>query len=328
MGEAAPIVARGREVLTIEAEAILGLQRRLGEEFARVVEAILACRGRVIVTGMGKSGLVGRKIAATFASTGTPAFFLHPGEGIHGDLGMVTGGDLILALSNSGESQEVLGLLPTIKILGNLLVAIVGCTDSELAQRSDYILPVAVEREADPMGLAPTASTTAMLALGDALAIAAAEQRNFGPDEFALFHPGGALGRQLLQVVGKLMHTGEANPVVNERADLRQAIMEITAKGLGAASIVDAGGRLIGIVTDGDLRRFVAQHDDAIRRPAVEAMTPNPRTIGPEALAAEAMRLMERTARGVTVLPVVQEGMPIGMIHIHDIFKALAGLRQ
>ncbi len=327
MGGAASILARGREVLAIEAEAILGLERRLGEEFTRVVEAILACRGRVIVTGMGKSGLVGRKIAATFASTGTPAFFLHPGEGVHGDLGMVMGGDLILALSNSGESQEVLGLLPTIKILGNLLVAIVGCTDSELARRSDYVLPVTVEREADPMGLAPTASTTAMLALGDALAIAAAEQRNFGPDEFALFHPGGALGRQLLQVVGKLMHTGEANPVVNEQANLHQAITEITAKGLGAASIVDASGRLIGIVTDGDLRRFVAQHDDAIRRPVAEAMTPHPRTIGPEALAAEAMRLMERTARGVTVLPVVAEGVPIGMIHLHDILRALAGLQ-
>lgn len=320
-------MSRGREVLTIEAEAIQNLRLRLGEEFVRVTEAILDCRGRIIVTGMGKSGHVGRKIAATMASTGTPAFFLHPGEGIHGDLGMVTGGDLVLALSNSGESEEILALVPTLKLLGVAIVALVGNPDSELARRSDFVLEVPVVREADPLGLAPTASTAAMMALGDALAIAAAEQRNFGPDEFALFHPGGALGRQLLQVVGKLMHAGEANPVVGEQANLRRAIMEITAKGLGAASIVDACGRLIGIVTDGDLRRFVAQHDDAIHRPVIEAMTPHPRTIGPEALAAEAMRLMERTARGITVLPVVEEGAPIGMIHIHDIFKALAGLR-
>lgn len=320
------ILARGREVLSIEAAAILGLRERLGEDFVRVAEAILSCQGKVVVTGIGKSGHVGRKIAATFASLGTPAFFLHPGEGVHGDLGMVSAGDLVLALSYSGESHEVLALIPTLKILGCPLVAMVGRPDSELARRSDYVLLVSVEREADPLGLAPTASSAAMLALGDALAIAVAERRNFGPDDFALFHPGGALGRQLLHVVGKLMHTGEGNPIVSERATVREAVAEITAKGLGATSIVDAEGRLVGLLTDGDLRRFLAKYDDALDRPVAEAMTRNPRTIGPEALAAEAMRLMERTARGVTVLPVVVDGKPVGMIHMHDILRALTAL--
>jgi len=321
------ILARGREVLSLEASAILNLHDRLGREFVRVAEAILACQGRVIVTGMGKSGHVGRKIAATFASTGTPAFFLHPGEGVHGDLGMVTGDDLVLALSNSGENQEVLAIVPTIKLLGCILVAIVSRRDSELARRSEHILETLVEREADPLGLAPTASTTAMLALGDALAIAVAEQRHFSPDDFALFHPGGALGRRLLHTVARLMHAGDANPVVDERATVREAITEITGKGLGAASVVDGAGQLVGILTDGDLRRFLARHDDALVRPVSAAMSGNPRTIGPDALAAEAMRLMERTAKGVTVLPVVADGRPIGMIHLHDILKALTAIR-
>ncbi|NLG84370.1 MAG: SIS domain-containing protein [Firmicutes bacterium] len=269
------ILARGREVLSIEAAAILGLRERLGEDFVRVAAAILACPGKVVVTGIGKSGHVARKIAATFASLGTPAFFLHPGEGVHGDLGMVSAGDLVLALSYSGESHEVLALIPTLKILGCPLVAMVGKADSELARRSDYVLLVAVEREADPLGLAPTASSAAMLALGDALAV---------------------------------------------------AVAEITAKGLGATNSVDAEGRLVGLLTDGDLRRFLARYDDALDRPVTEAMTRNPRTIGPEALAAEAMRLMERTAKGVTVLPVVVDGRPVGMIHMHDILRALTAL--
>ena len=320
------ILARGREVLSIEAEALLSLRQRLDGEFVRVVEAILACQGRVIVTGIGKSGHAARKIAATFASTGTPAFFLHPGEAIHGDLGMVTGEDMVLALSNSGESAEIVNLLPTIKFLGCMLVAIVGKGDSELAKRSDYILETLVEREADPLGLAPTASTIAMLALGDALAISVAEQRRFSPDDFARFHPGGTLGKKLLHTVAKLMHAGDDNSLVSHRTDLRQAIAEITAKGLGAVSIIDERGKLIGILTDGDLRRFLADREDALTRPVSEAMTRNPMTIGPDALAAEAMRLMENTAGGIMVLPVVADGAPIGMIHMHDILRALTGL--
>ena len=320
------ILDRGREVLAVEAEALRRLGRELDESFVRVVEAILACRGRIIVTGIGKSGHVGRKIAATFASTGTPAFFLHPGEGVHGDLGMVTGDDLVLALSNSGESREILAILPTVRLLGCPVASIVGRTDSEIARRSDIVLSTRVEREADPLGLAPTASTTAMLALGDALAVAAAEQRHFGPDDFALFPPGGALGRRLLHTVARLMRSGADNPVVDEGADVRRAVAEVTAKGLGATSVVDRDGRLVGILTDGDLRRFLSRRADALDRPVTEAMTRNPRAIGPEALAAEAIRLMERTARGVTVLPVVEEGRPVGMIHMHDILKALTGL--
>lgn len=320
------ILERGREVLAVEAEALQRLKDGIGPEFVRVVEAILACPGRVIVTGMGKSGHIGRKIAATFASTGTPAFFLHPGEGIHGDLGMVTGQDLVLALSNSGESPEVLAIVPTIKLLGCTLVAVVGRPGSELASRSDHTLVIPVEKEADPLGLAPTASTTAMLALGDALAIAAAEERHFGPDDFALFHPGGALGRRLLHTVSRLMHAGEGNPVVAEGVTLREAIAEMTAKGLGATSIVDAAGELVGILTDGDLRRFLARRADALDRPVGEAMTRNPSVIQPDSLAAEALRLMERTARGVTVLPVVVAGKPVGMIHMHDILRALTSM--
>lgn len=322
------IIERGREVLAIEAAAILGLRERLDGEFARVVEAILACQGRVVVTGMGKSGLVGRKIAATFASTGTPAFFLHPGEAAHGDLGMVTSDDLVLALSYRGESDELLAILPGLKVLGCPLAAMVGVRDSELARRSDFILQVTVEREADPMGLAPTASTTAMLALGDALAIAAAERRHFTADDFALYHPGGALGRQLLHVVGKLMHTGEDNPVVRLDASLAEAIAQISAKGLGATSVVDEEGRLVGIMTDGDLRRYLTRSDASLDKPVRKAMTTSPRTIGPDSLAAEALRLMENTARGVTVLPVVVADKPVGMIHMHDILRALTGLRR
>ena len=327
MDKTAAIVSRGREVLAIEAQAIESLRSELGEEFARVAEVILDCQGRIIVTGMGKSGLIGRKIAATLASTGTPALFLHPGKGVHGDLGMVTAGDLILALSNSGESEEILALVPTLKLLGCQLVSVVGQRNSELARRSDHVLEVRVAREADPLGLAPTASTTAMLALGDALAVAVAEQRRFGPDDFALFHPGGALGRRLLHTVGRLMQEGKANPVVSTGATIRQAMAEVTAKGLGATSIIDEQGRLVGILTDGDLRRFLSCRDQALDQPVTAAMTAAPRTIGPDALAAEAIRLMERTAQGVSVLPVVVEGKPVGMIHMHDILKALTGFK-
>lgn len=320
------LLARGREVLEIEAEAIRGLRGRLDATFAQVVREILACQGRIIVTGMGKSGHIGRKFAATLASLGTAGSFLHPSEGVHGDLGMVSSQDLVVILSHSGESPETLALLPTLKVLGCRLVAIVGQAESTLARQCDFVLAVRVEREADYLNLVPTASTAVMAALGDALAVAVAESRGFSAEDFALFHPGGALGSRLLHTVGRLMRAGEDNPVVKAGVPLADAVAVISAKGMGAANIVDDEGRLVGLVTDGDLRRFLSRAEDPLSRPVAEAMTRNPRAIGPEALAGEALWAMEHTARGVTVLPVVEDGIPIGLIHLHDILKALTGL--
>lgn len=320
-------LAHARNVLKIEAEAVLKQGERLGDDFIKAVDLILKCTGRVVVTGMGKSGLVGRKIAATLASTGTPSFFLHPGEGIHGDLGMVTPADVVIAISNSGENEEILALLPTLKILGPPLISITGSSYSALGRNSDVVLTVAVEREADSLGLAPTASTTAVMAIGDALALVLLEARNFKAEDFALFHPGGALGRKLLLTVEKLMHTGAENPVISEEAKVREAVIAMTAKGnLGAAVITDAAGKLLGIITDGDLRRILAKYDNPLELPVNQVMTMNPRTIGPEKMAAEAMHVME--TKNITVLPVVNPGgTAIGVIHLHDIIKGLTGLK-
>ena len=325
--KAESLLARGREALAVEAAAIEDLRLHLDETFVKVALAILDCRGKVIVTGMGKSGHIGRKFAATLSSLGTPAFYLHPGEGAHGDLGMVTAEDFVFALSNSGESRDVLALLPTLKILGCRLAAMVGNADSTLARQSDFVLTVDVRREADHLNLAPTASTVAMSALGDALAVAVAEGRRFSADDFALLHPGGALGQRLLHTVGGLMHSGAANPVIRAETLLREAIAVMSEKGLGAVSVVDAGNRLSGLITDGDLRRFLAKCEHPLDRTASEAMTPDPGTIGPEALAAEALHVMENTASGVTVLPVVADGLLVGLIHLHDILRALTGPR-
>ncbi|MGE5558245.1 MAG: KpsF/GutQ family sugar-phosphate isomerase [Bacillota bacterium] len=322
------LINAAREVLEIEAESILELIPRLDGEFTKAVELIINCNGRVIVTGMGKSGLVGRKIAATLASTGTPSFFLHPGEGIHGDLGMVTSQDVIIAISNSGETEEIMNLLPTIKVLGNNIIAMVGKTDSALARKSDVVLDVRVKREACPLGLAPTASTTAALALGDALAVALLKKRNFQPNDYALFHPGGSLGQKLLATVEKLMHTGELNPVVESAATVAEALQAMSGgRNLGVTSVADAGGKLIGIITDGDLRRFMQRGpENPLQKPVLEIMTRHPKTIGPQSLAAEAMRIMEEYE--ITVLPVVDEMCrPIGVIHLHDILHALTNLK-
>ena len=323
------MLEQAKEVLKIEAEAILALIPRLDENFIKAVEIMYNCQGRVVVTGMGKSGLVGRKIAATLSSTGTPSFFLHPGEGIHGDLGMVTAQDVILAISNSGETEEILSLLPTLKILGNKIISMVGKTDSTLARKSDVILDICVKREACPLGLAPTASTTATLAMGDALAVVLLNKRNFKPDDFALFHPGGSLGQKLLKTVGQLMHCGEFNPVIRETDTVNEATAAMSSgHNLGVASVVDQDGRLVGIITDGDLRRFIRKNpENPLLVPASMIMTKNPKTITPDRLAAEAMRLMEEHA--ITVLPVVDDAhRPVGMIHLHDILLSMTNIKR
>lgn len=318
---------QAKEVLLLEAECVKRQAELLGEDFIKAVEMILQCQGRVVVTGMGKSGLIGRKISATLSSTGTPSFFLHPGEGVHGDLGMVTPSDIVIAISQSGEVDEVLAVLPTLKIIGTPVISITGSKESSLAQNSDLALVIEVEREACPLGLAPTASTTATLALGDALAVVLLNARNFQPEDFALFHPGGTIGRRLLLTVEKLMHTGEENPVISEKKVIRDALMIMTSHGNhGAAIVVNENGVLTGIVTDGDLRRILNKYQEPLTLTIEQVMTRNPRTISKDKLAAEAMHIMEE--KHITVLPVVDlEGRPIGIIHLHDIIKGLTGMK-
>lgn len=317
------IIEQARQVLAAEAAAIEALIPRINGQFTAAVELILQGQGRVIVTGMGKSGLIGKKIAATLASTGTPSFFLHPAEGIHGDLGMVTSEDIVLALSNSGETAEVIGILPAIRRIGARIIAMAGREQSTLAQNADVFLDVAVEKEACPMGLAPTASTTAALAMGDALAVALLSSRKFTPEDFALFHPGGSLGRKLLLTVENVMHTGEDNPIVLADQLVKEALFVMTAKGLGVTSVVDRAGRLLGIVTDGDIRRGLEKGHDFLDRPVETIMTKTPRTITKDKLAAQALNLMEKNKpRPITVLPVVDgQFRAIGIIHLTDLLR-------
>jgi arabinose-5-phosphate isomerase len=315
------LVARAREVLQIEAEAIAALPERLGDDFARACELILACRGRVVVSGIGKSGHVGRKIAATLASTGSPAFFMHPAEASHGDLGMVIADDVVLALSNSGSTEELLAIVPLVKRRGARLIAMTGDPASRLAQLADVHLDAGVAREACPLNLAPTASTTAAMALGDALAVALLEARGFGPDDFASSHPGGALGRRLLTHVSDVMRQGEALPVVAPGAPLATAILEITRKRMGMVAVVEPGGALLGIFTDGDLRRLLERDGDIRNLRIDDVMTRDPASISPRALAAEAVQLME--SRRITQLLVLDEGRQlVGAIQIHDLLAA------
>lgn len=310
-----------REALAIEADAIRGVAAKVGASADRAVELLLGCAGRVIVTGMGKMGLVGRKIAATLASTGTPAVFLHPAEAYHGDLGIVTGEDVVLALSNSGQTEEVVNLLPHFKRLGAKVIALTGRPDSTLGGYADVTLDVGVEREACPLDIAPTASTTAALAMGDALAAALTARRGFTRDDYAIFHPGGSLGRKLLLAVGDLMHTGEALPLVAPDETLREAIVVISNKRLGTALVADETNRLLGVFTDGDLRRLFEKQPDPLSRPMREIMTASPKATRPQTLAAEALRLMENAA--ITALPVVDDdGTVLGVLHIHDLLRA------
>ena len=320
MNERERLLAMADRVLRLEAESIAALRGRLDDRFVEAVELLRRCRGRVIVTGMGKSGLIGRKIAATLASTGTPAYFLHPAEGVHGDIGMMAREDVVLALSNSGETDEVLAVLPAIKRLGVSLILLTGGTDSTLAGQADVVIDVGVSEEACPMNLAPTSSTTAALAMGDALAMALLDLRGVRAEDYAALHPRGSLGWKALGKVGDLMRTGEAVPVVRESASMKEAIEEMNAKSLGMTTVVDEAGRLMGVITDGDLRRQQLAHGDLLDRRAGECMTANPRRIGANELAARALALME----GVVTSLVIEDemGRPAGVIHIHDILRA------
>lgn len=319
---AAAVIARGRRVVAVEAKAVAALSGRIGDGFARAAEAVAACRGKVVVTGMGKSGQVARKIAATLASTGTPALYLHAGEAGHGDLGVLSAGDLILAVSYSGETEELSLLLPAIRRLGLPMVALTGAPRSTLGRAADLVLDVSVREEACPLGLAPTASTTATLAMGDALAVAVYGARGFSPGDFALRHPGGSLGRALLVRVEDLMHTGEAVPRVRLDAPLRDALVEMTRKRFGFTTVVDPRGRLRGILTDGDLRRVLQKGvPRLLDSPVRGLMTPRPRTVAASALAAEALRTMEE--RKITSLVVLgPRGSVRGVVHLHDILAA------
>ena len=317
----ATLIRLAREVLETEASAVSALIPRLDSTFTEACRLMLACRGRVVVTGMGKSGHVANKIAATLASTGTPAFFVHPGEASHGDLGMITGEDLVLALSNSGETSELVTILPLIKRLGVKLIALTGKPDSTLAKTADIHLDVSVAREACPLNLAPTASTTAALAMGDALAVALLEARGFTEEDFARSHPGGSLGRRLLLRVEDIMHKGEAIPRVTEGTTLSQALMEMTRKGLGMTAIVDAKGRVAGIFTDGDLRRTLDKRVDVHQVRIDEVMTRNCTTVAPDALAGEALHLMEsRKFNGLLVVD--KDRALVGALNMHDLLRA------
>jgi arabinose-5-phosphate isomerase len=327
-GGAAHLLDIARRVLRIEAQGILAVSERLDEGFAAAVDLLYRCRGRVIVTGMGKSGHIGRKIAGTLASTGTPAHFLHPAEGVHGDLGMVAAGDVVLALSYSGETNEVLAGLPLVKRLAVPLVLITGDPGSTLARQADVVLDTSVAEEACPLNLTPTASTTAALAMGDAIAMALLDLRGFRPEDYAALHPAGTLGWRSLFKVSDLMHAGDAVPIVPETATMKEAIGEMSAKRLGMTTVVDARGRLLGVITDGDLRRHQLAGGLILDRRAGECMTRDPGRIGRDELAAKALALMETHAidgetRPITSLVILDAaGRPEGVIHLHDILRA------
>jgi arabinose-5-phosphate isomerase len=319
--DAARAVALAQRTFDIEAQALIGLKARLGDDFGRAVRAMLACRGRVVVMGMGKSGHIGRKIAATLASTGTPALFVHPAEASHGDLGMVTAGDVVLAISNSGESDELDAIVPPLKRLGVTLVAMTGRADSSLARHADITLSSAVDQEACPLNLAPTASTTAQLALGDALAVALLDARGFRQEDFARSHPGGALGRKLLMHVRDLMRQGDDVPVVGPETMLVEVMREMTRKGLGATAVADAERRVLGIFTDGDLRRLVEKGEDLRALTAREVMHARPKLVREDALAVEAADMME-AHRITSVLVVDAAGRLVGALNSNDLMRA------
>jgi arabinose-5-phosphate isomerase len=310
-------LADGRRVLEIEARAVQALIDRLDERFIKAVDVLARCKGKVVISGMGKSGLIGQKIAATLASTGTSSFFLHPAEGVHGDLGMLARRDVLVGISNSGETQELLQLLPFVKRLGIPVIAFTGRMNSTLAKNADV---VSVAAEACPMGLAPTASTTATLALGDALAVALLQKREFKEEDFARFHPGGTLGRRLLVKVKDLMHAESDVPMVQASVGGMAAMLEMTAKKLGMTTVVDEAGGLVGVITDGDLRRCVQRGADVVNTTARELASTNPKTVGPDELAAKAVEMMERFS--ITTLVVTEDGRTIrGVIHLHDLLK-------
>ncbi len=316
------LLRRAKDVLEIEARGITSIIDRLDDNFARAIELLHGCRGKVVVTGIGKSGLIGRKISATLASTGTPSFFLHSGDAVHGDIGVVMKGDLILAVSNSGDTEEILKLLPHFKRHEFKLIVMTGKPDSTLAQAGDVVLDVGVAEEACPLGLAPTASTTAALAMGDALAVVLLEKKGFNEEDFAIRHPGGILGRKLLLLVEDLMHRGDQVPLVGEETQMKEALFEITSKRLGVTGVVDGHGSLVGVITDGDLRRGLESKGDIFKLKAKDMMTRHPKTVAAQTLAAEAVAVMEQYP--ITSLFVLEDGSrtPLGVIHLHDLVKA------
>lgn len=313
---------QAKRCLGIEARAVEALISRIDGEFDQAIEMILGCRGRIVVTGIGKSGLIGRKVSATLASTGTPSFFLHPSEGLHGDVGMVTTEDIVLAFSNSGDTPELLGLLPALKRIGARIIALCGRREGILVRNSDLFLNVGVEQEACPLGLTPTASTTAALAMGDAIAMALLSARHFSAEDFAVFHPGGSLGQKLLTVADH-MHKETDNPVIPTGKTVREALFVITAKGLGATAVIAEDGVLQGLITDGDIRRGFEKGNDFLDLKVEEFMTRAPRTISPDELAATALRRMETNQpTPITVLPVVDSaGRSVGMLHLTDLLR-------
>jgi len=312
-----------KRVLRIEADAVLALESRLDGEFTRAVELILECPGRVVISGMGKSGLICQKIASTMASTGTPSFFLHPAEGVHGDLGMLMKGDVVVAVSNSGETEEITRILPIIKRMGLRLIGMSGNPSSTLARASDVFLDISIKEEACPLGLAPTASTTATLAMGDALAVTLLLQRGFKEEDFALFHPGGALGRRLLLRVEDMMHRGADIPLVAVGTSVKDALFEITAKKLGVTGVVDEQNRLLGVFTDGDLRRGLEKSLDVLNLPIEDLMNRAPKRILSTNLAAKALQVMETySITSLFVFEEEQSPIPVGVVHMHDLLKA------
>lgn len=313
-------ISEAKRVLDIEAQSILGLKNTINSQFVDLLKLILNGRGRVIFSGVGKSGLIARKMAATFSSTGTPAFFVHAGEALHGDLGMVTEKDVFIAISNSGETREVLGLIPSIKRIGAVIVAFTGRKTSSLAKYADITIFAGVEEEACPYGLAPTASTTAILAMGDAIALTISKMKGFTPDDFALYHPGGALGRKLLTKVRDVIQIRGENPLVKENTSVKEALFTMTRSKMGSTSIIDKDGILIGIITDGDVRRLLEKSADFLDRPVCEVMTKNPRSIEANLLAIEALNLMEENE--ISDLPVVENSKPIGMLNFQDLLRA------
>jgi len=317
------MIETARQVLQIEADAVLALKDRIDEQFERAVRMILDCRGKVVVTGMGKSGLICQKIAATMASTGTPTFFLHPAEGIHGDLGMLSKGDVVIAVSYSGETEEVSRILPVIKRMGLPLISMSGNPKSTLGIAGDVHLNVHVQEEACPLGLAPTASTTATLAMGDALAVALLDQRGFKAEDFAMFHPGGSLGKKLLLRVEDLMHAAEEIPLVATGTLVKEALFEITSKQLGVTGVVNDQGELVGVFTDGDLRRLMEKGLDSLQLPIAEVMARSPKRILQRNLAAKAVQVMEKhSITSLFVFADEEAAVPVGIIHLHDLLKS------
>ena len=316
------VIEKAKQVLKIESEAIQALINRIDDTFVKTVELLDKCKGRVVITGIGKSGIVGKKISATLASIGVPSIFLHAADGTHGDLGMITSNDIVIAISNSGESEEILNLLPAIKRFNVTLVSMTGNLNSTLAKKSNIVLNISVKEEACPLGLVPTASTTATMALGDALAMALLDKRGFKEEDFAVLHPSGSLGKKLLIQVDDLMHIGSNIPIINKDAPLKDVIMEISSKKLGMAIVVNQDDKVLGIITDGDLRRLMEKKEkDTFKTTAEEMMSTNPKTIEKNALAARALQIMEKHSITSLIITNGSKG-PTGIIHLHDILKA------